>query len=244
MIRYIKPRAVIGAIQLPTDHTGELEYAKIINRFPRIILRLQKATSDTFVGCDSESYRSLMSGIERAVDSLKPKSRLNAIGLACTSMSYVIGLENIDSVLRNTVDHTVKVTSIGSSLIKAINHLHIKRISLICPYTDDLTKIIIDQLTRRDIEVITHENFGITDDTFIEQIDPEYIKERVVAHSTQNTDCIVVCCSGLRIVDMIDELETLTNRVIITSSQAFIWDLLRSSNIDDRVYDIGKLFSL
>lgn len=245
MIKYSKPKAIIAIIQLPTDHTGDIEFANIISRFPRVILRLQKANSDNFNGCDKESYKYLTVGIKDAVQSLKPNTIITSLGLACTSMSFSLGIEETNCILSKSVDNpNTKITNIGSSIIKALNQMNITKISLLMPYTKELSQICIDKLMNCGFNIIDYEYFGLVDDTEIEQIDINFIKERAINVDKNETECVVLCCSGMRVTNnnFIDELEKIIGKPIITSTQAFSWDLLRLSGINDKISGFGKLF--
>ena len=49
-------------------------------------------------------------------------------------------------------------------------------------------------------------------------------------------------CTALKIVDVLDRVESSQNTVVISSNQAIIWDCLRSVGIDSKIKGYGKLF--
>jgi maleate isomerase len=50
-------------------------------------------------------------------------------------------------------------------------------------------------------------------------------------------------CSGVRSLDIIEEVEALTGKPVITSNQAQMWHALRTAGITDKLNGFGKIFS-
>ena len=53
-------------------------------------------------------------------------------------------------------------------------------------------------------------------------------------------DCLF---TALKIVDVLDRVESSQNTVVISSNQAIIWDCLRSIGIDSKIEGYGKLLA-
>ena len=52
---------------------------------------------------------------------------------------------------------------------------------------------------------------------------------------------IFISCGALRSIEIIDELEQLAGKAVITSNQAMAWDVMRLAGIQDRVSGYGRL---
>ena len=246
MIDYEPLRAIIVGIQLPTDHTGDLEFPLIVQKFPRVALRLQKMQSSGFIGCDEKSYNSLKNSIADTLSTLKPNEIITSAGLACTSMSFSLGLDEVNNIIKNSLPLS-NSTNMGSSILKALNTFKIKNILIINPYIKSLSDVVVKNFTNSGFNVLGCYNFGLHSDLEIEQVSPNYVFEKaleMVNKLDNKLEAVVISCSGLRVCgnNFIDKLEKETGKLVITSSQAFIWDLVRLSNIDDRIDGFGRLF--
>ena len=58
-----------------------------------------------------------------------------------------------------------------------------------------------------------------------------------------NVDGLFVSCTALKIVDVLDRVESSQNTIVISSNQAIIWDCLRSIGIDSKIEGYGELLS-
>ena len=59
-----------------------------------------------------------------------------------------------------------------------------------------------------------------------------------------DVDSIIVSCTALKVIDIIETLESKLSTDIISSNQAIIWDSLRLSNINQKIDGYGNLFKL
>ncbi len=59
-----------------------------------------------------------------------------------------------------------------------------------------------------------------------------------------DVDSIFVSCTALKVIDIIETLESKLSTDIISSNQAIIWDSLRLSNINQKIDGFGNLFKL
>lgn len=236
-------RCTIACIQLPTDHTGDLDIANIVNRFPRVALRLQKMDADGFEGCDENSYNLLRGSVQTTIRALKPHHSITAIGLACTSMSFYLGLKETNDMFRSALP-LAKPTSMGQAVTTALKQFDVKKIVVITPYIKQVAKMSVNRLKEQGFDVLGYDYFGVHHDYEIESIDPQFIFERAVelVKKYDNVDAIVLCCSAMRTTDIIDTLEKETGKSVIASTQAMVWHLLRLSGVDDKIDGLGKLF--
>jgi maleate cis-trans isomerase len=100
---------------------------------------------------------------ERLIDyfeTLEPAARqfagvpLRALGFACTGSSYLAGREREDDMLRRLSQQTgCHVTSSARSVIEALSAIEARRIALVSPYPDSLTRHSIGYWQSRDLVV-------------------------------------------------------------------------------------------
>ena len=58
---------------------------------------------------------------------------------------------------------------------------------------------------------------------------------------TPDAEAVFVSCGALRSVEVIDEIEAVVDKPVVTSNQAMLWHCLRLAGIDDRLDGMGRL---
>ena len=58
----------------------------------------------------------------------------------------------------------------------------------------------------------------------------------------QKAEAVFVSCTALRVVEILNQVEKIISKPVISSNQALIWDTLRSVNIKDSIKNYGQLF--
>lgn len=86
---------------------------------------------------------------------------------------------------------------------------------------------------------------GLTHDSMTDKVSPGTISEWAVAVDCDDAECVVVGCSALRACGpgFIDELEATLGKPVVTSTQAFLWRMLRLAGIKDQISGYGALFA-
>ena len=176
---------------------------------------------------------------------LLSEAPLDVMALGCTSASFVNGVEYEERLLKKMELETgVKCTSTSKSIIKALNSLETNRISLFTPYIDELNEKAISYIKENDIEIVNFKGLGLNTDREIDRLDLEAIYRSIKSIDTEESDAIVVFCTGLRTVPIIKMLETDLNKPVITAIQATFWNCLRLAKINDEITEFGTLFAV
>lgn len=237
------PRATIGCVQLPTDLTLDSEGPALIARVPGVRLRLQKLEhAEETLGL--ASYRSCADNIRRAAATLIPRDSVDVLGLACTSLALALGPQAVQRELR-TGNSQARVTDMASSLFEALRSLKIDKLALLSPYEHELHELLLDGLRSREFEVVSHHKLDLRTDEQITAVSHETLRRLACEVDHDAAEAVVVACSAFNICvpQFIDELEGLLGKPVITSQQAFLWQLLRRAGIDEPVPGYGTLFS-
>jgi maleate isomerase len=264
-----RPRAVLGIIQVPTDLNMDMEAPLLINQFMGVELRMQKARFRTTNGsalCCADTFLENQDRIEEAASVVKCFHEtlcglpyLTICGLACTSMSYTLGAETVDAQLAQG-SGALKTTDMARSQLRALQFLGTRRVALITPYVKSLHQSNINFLQEESVkcgnkvDVVCHFSFNLSMDMLTSRVSFESIKDEVFAllshHEDKNVDVVVIGCSAFRIMmpGLISQLESdiyarfKKQIYVVTSAQAFFWNMLRSSGILDVVDGYGALF--
>ena len=86
---------------------------------------------------------------------------------------------------------------------------------------------------------------GLSKDQLTSRVDKNTITQWVKdIASNENIDVVIIGCSAFRACSQgyIDYLESLISKPVITSTQCFLWNMLRLSGIKDNLGGYGTLF--
>lgn len=236
------PRATLGCIQLPTDLTLEQEGAVLVSQLDGVRLRTQKLELDGD-SLDIENYSSARGRISRAASVLRPADSFDALGLACTSLAFTLGIEDVHGEL-GSAHPGARVTDMASSITAALEHLEARRVALLTPYVAGLHRLNLSLLRDRGFEVVSDRNLGLTSDERISAVSQGCIRDLVRQVDDPDADAFVIGCSAFRACSpgYLDALEEALQKPVLGSQQAFLWQLLRLAGVEDALEGYGRLF--
>ena len=242
-VAYSNPRAVLLAVQIPTDTVLDYEGALLMSNIPNVWLRLQKCEFET-EAIDADTFESAAKNIGRAAAALLPQSEVTAIGLACTSMSFVLGKERVGQQLRGACPHA-KTTDMASAQAAALAELGVRNIALVTPYIPEIANKNSEMLASSGLNVVAHETMGLSHDSMTDKVSKATIREWALAVDCDEAEALVIGCSAMRACEpgFIDELEAALGKPVVTSTQAFLWSMLRIAGVGDQISGYGKLFA-
>lgn len=176
------------------------------------------------------------------ISAIKP----DIILYGCTSATLTRGLkynyylENLISTKTNS-----KVVTASSALINAINDLKIKKIGFASPYEKKINDNAISFFSDAGIKTISCSNIS----SKIKSLEQGLLKsseiiELVLQANSNNADAIILSCTDLKTLEIIEQLEKKLNKPVISSNQAMIYSLIKILNIRPHNNFPGKLFKL
>uniref|UniRef100_UPI0035A2281F maleate cis-trans isomerase family protein n=1 Tax=Lolliginicoccus levis TaxID=2919542 RepID=UPI0035A2281F len=147
------------------------------------------------------------------------------VAYMCTSGSFVNGVAH-EKALRDAMIEAGAPDAITTSgaLAEALVHLDLRRISVITPYDAPLTERLHDFLGELDVEVLKSDHLGLGGGIW--KVNYRTIAERIVQADTPESEAIFVSCTNLPTYDLIEPLENLLNKPILTANQLSMWACL------------------
>jgi len=240
-------RAALAVVQVPTDFNMDSEAALLIANFPGVELRMQKITGLATDLCTPESFLPARKNIRDAAEALKPNDYCNVAGLACTSMSFTLGPEIVDAELQ--IAHPKAQTlDMARSQLKALRTMGCTNVGLVTPYIDVVHNNNVKMLeSGGDVRVAASVNLGLVKSEWSSMVDRQTIIDavkRTKEISETPLDAVVIGCSAFRVCvpGFISELESETGVSIVTSTQSFYWNCLRTGGVGDQIDGYGRLF--
>jgi maleate isomerase len=147
----------------------------------------------------------------------------------CTSASFYRGPNwNVELDTQITKDIGKPAISTSTALLSALTALGAKRLLLISPYPSHTNKAECEFLESHGISVVGVHAFDCEFSREIADISPARILSETVDYKTASpeADCILISCTGLRSLEIAEEIERSTALPVITSNMASLWAAL------------------
>ena len=231
-------KKLLGFIIIDTDEVIENQTNDLMSSFPDVQVKFSKISlADGIVSPDS--FIKSAANISTAVQFFHTTPHI--VGLACTSMSFTLGNKSVDRELMR--DQAI-TTDMARGQIAALKALKVKSVCLLTPYIDSLS--LTNSLLIQDagIEVLRRRTLNILTDAETSRISQKQIMQMVQEIDHKEADAIVVGCSAFQVCEkgFIDILENTVQKPIITSTQAFLWIMLRKAGIMGKIPGYGEIF--
>ena len=184
------------------------------------------------------------------LDQLEPASSLLAdagvdvIVFHCTAVSTFA--PDLAAGIRQRVEATtnIKCFTTADAVIKALQQLRAKRITLLTPYISAVHEREISFLEAKGFVVETNAYLGINTNTQMARIVPNAIADWADDNINPRTDACFISCTAIRSAPIISRLEQRWGIPVVTSNQSMVWQLMRSNGIDLNLGGFGRLFSI
>jgi maleate isomerase len=250
-IKSEKLKIIINCIQVSSDEVLHIEGPTLLKKIPGVLLKLQKLKLKSNK-LSKEMYISSKDSISVAAsilasDTHNMNSKTSVYGLACTSMSFSLGSDVVDNLIRRVCPNSIISTDMFRSQILAIKTLNVKKICLLTPYIEELSianSNIIEKFCKG-VKIVKRLTLNLETDKLTSAITQKNIEKYVNDVNCIESECIVIGCSAFRSCSdgFISELENKLGKPVITSTQAFLWDMIRKGGIYDKIDGYGILFS-
>ena len=230
-------RAKLGFILMSTDLAAESDFFDMVPK--NVAIHITRLKTD-----DYTTNKTLSKHIEHIADAasrIQPDVKPNVISYSCTSGSIVIGEEKIMAEIKKGAPYAIPMTLV-TGVVDALRELQIKKIVVGTPYLDEINTKEAEFLFKKGFEIINIQGLNLTRGIEFGKVTPEYWKKFALEIDDINADAIFLSCGGIRSVEVIHEIESITGKPVITSNQAQVWSCLRKAGIKDNIKGFGKIF--
>ncbi|MFO0996407.1 MAG: Asp/Glu racemase [Alphaproteobacteria bacterium] len=236
----IGPRGRIGFIALANGYVSEHEVASIVPR-ESLVVYVSRVASDNVINLDN--LRAIETDMTRAAGMILPSDRIDVMVYGCTSGTIALGEDRVEERIR-AVRPNVAVTTPITGALAAFRALDIKRIVLLTPYILEVTAAMRDYIAGRGIEILDCATFDCALNSDQQRVSPDAIAEAAIALDREDADAIFVCCTALRAAGVIERIESVTKKPVVTSNQALAWHAMRLAGYDEPVLGYGRLLRM
>jgi len=226
----------IGLIELATGETAERDFhamlpegamfhtARVMNENPVTI----------------ENLRGHLPGLALAAEQLLPGVPLDVVCYDCTSGTVANGYEAIAAEIHRARPGVPVVTPITAALA-AFEELGVKRISVLTPYAPDVSSAMAEYLEDHSITVLNLASFLIDSDIDMARLTPASIRRAAIDVCASDAEALFISCTALRAVEVLDQIEAVLERPVISSIQAEFWQSVRLAGYEEPIDGFGSL---
>lgn len=239
----LDPRPVarrIGLIALATDHTSERDFARICDpdEVGVYVTRVAYENPTT-----PDSLRRIGPRLTDASRLILPDEPLDVVAFGCTSASVVLGDDAVARAVLAAKPGTDCVTPVSAAL-DAFRALGVTRLSILTPYTENVTDEVVGYFQSRRLEVRSRLGLGLDDDRKMARISHQTLIREAVSATSHDAEALFVSCTAVRALECVQRIEDRIGKPVVTSNQAMVWRSLRLAGISRSISGFGRLFKL
>lgn len=217
----------IGLVATAPGNAAEADF----NRYrPKGVAVMTTRTS--LKSSTPEGIREMNLQVESAVRMLAQNAYCDAVLLSSTAGSFVEGRtrdeENTQRLSRET---GCRVISSAGCMLRALEAMKIHTVTLISPSSAKLNRTEYDFLEQEGITVMSQGGFLLHQPRDILCIKPEEIIKMVREKDTDRSDAVLISCSGLHVMEIIDQLEREQGKPVLASNQFGLWGCLKELGV-------------
>lgn len=178
-----------------------------------------------------------------AVDLLM-QAPLDSIILGCTSGSFIGGNQyDLDLIgAMEKISNGVPATTTSRAVVEALNTLGVKKIAVATPYIEEVNVKCKKFLEECGFQVVNIKGLDLLYDKDIDNQSLESVYRFAKDTDTKDAEAVVILCTGLKSIPVIETLERDLNKPVISAIQASFWKCLRMCKVYENIEGYGSLF--
>ncbi len=230
----------IGLVALATDHTSELDFARICNpdEVGVYVTRIAYDNPTT-----PETLKKTGPRLSEAAGLILPDEHLNVVAYGCTAATVVLGDKAVADYIHQSKPKSKCVTP-TSAAFAAFQALGVKKVSVLTPYSQLVTAELVTYFSSNGLDVVNWNCFGLEDDREMARISHDSIIAASLETIHEEAEALFISCTAVRAAACAEEIEQKIGKPVVTSNQAVVWRSLRLAGIDRKIPGYGHLFQI
>ncbi|WP_295813466.1 arylmalonate decarboxylase [uncultured Nitratireductor sp.] len=229
-------RAKIGFVLLPNDQLVEEDMVRMAPPGVGVYFSRARMPHEISTG----SLAQLTQSIAETAGRILPDDTLDVVCLACTSGTVAVGEARVREELNRGAPNA-NATSLMGCVTKALEALKVRRLAVGTPYAQELTDNVVGYLHQTGFDITSYAGLGLDYDREMVRVTPDYLLEFAAGLDTPEADALLISCSALRSIEIVEELEQRIGKPVVVSNQAMMWNCLRLAGIEDSISGYGAL---
>ena len=171
--------------------------------------------------------------------------RPGVILYGCTSATLTQGRQfDADLAARIETDTGAATVTAAGALVNALQRLNVTRVGFASPYVGAINRAAVAFLSDAGIETVhCAEIERVLDNYGQGEMTPDEVFDLAVRSDHPEAEAIVLSCTDMRGVEVIERLEAALAKPVVSSNQAMLFMALQALEIDPGEVRCGRLFS-
>ncbi|MCY9786781.1 maleate cis-trans isomerase [Nocardiopsis sp. EMB25] len=171
------------------------------------------------------------------------RMRVESAVWACTSGSFVFGWEGARKQVQGVRNAAgVPSSSTSFAFVHALRQLRVTRVAIAATYPEDVARRFVDFLGEAGVTVLSLASHGIVTAAEVGDLDPDEVLDFVISNDHPRAEAILVPDTALHSADLIEPMEALIGKTVLTANQVSIWEGLRLAGVTAARSGPGTLF--
>lgn len=202
----------------------------------------------TSVGVDAHEVEALLDlgrseRLLEGAENLREK-QLDSIIWACTSGSFVFGLEGARRQAAEVGDAlTIPASSTSLAFVDAIRHLGIARVAIAATYPEDVSRHFRRLLEDVGIEVLSLVSHDIETAALAGELDDDGVVALAKSNNPAEAEAVLLPDTAMHTARIIPRLEAELGKPVLTANQVTLWQGLRLAGVAAAIPEMGALFA-
>lgn len=220
----------IGFIIGETDTAPERDFHMLLpndGSVDHFIVRQPNGTAPItpeFLAVFGEDLTALSTALAKDAD-------LDVVVFNCSSAVAVLGYDEIARKIRLARPAVQVVTPLTAS-VRACRALGVTRISLLVPYEDAVTSLLVEYLAAHGITTLNATSLHVQREQDIARVSPATILEAAVGSIRHDAEAIIISCTDFRAAEITPEIEASIDRPALSSNLCAAWEAMRLCGIN------------
>ncbi|SIO87853.1 maleate cis-trans isomerase [Nocardiopsis sp. JB363] len=147
---------------------------------------------------------------------------------ACTSGSFVFGWEGAQRQVQGVRDVVgVPTSSTSFAFVHALRQLGMSKVAIAATYPDDVGQRFVEFLGDAGVSVVSLASHGIPTAAEVGRLDPDDAVDFVITNDHPKSEVVLVPDTALHSANLIDPMEALLGKTVLTANQVSVWEGLR-----------------
>ena len=230
-------RARLGFILMSTDFAGESDF---FNMAPKGVgIHITRLKTDDYT--TNETLSRHIDFMADAASRIQPDAKPKVVSYSCTSGSIIIGENKVMKGIKKGAPYAIPMTLV-TGVVDALRELNVKKIVIGTPYLDEINTLEANFFIKKGFEILNIQGLNLSTGTSFGKVSPNYWKKFALEIDDSKADAIFLSCGGIQSLEVIEEVENITKKPLVTSNQAQMWSCLRRAGIKDKISGFGKIF--
>lgn len=173
---------------------------------------------------------------------LGARDPIRALVWACTSGSFVFGLDGAQQQVARLERHTgLPASSTSLAFVHAARELGVSRVAVAASYPDDVAACFTELLGRCGIRVTSLTSHGIETAAEVGTLGPARVAAMVQSTDRDDAEAVLVPDTAMHTLADLQRLEEAAGMPVLTANQVTVWEGLRLLGLRTHAPGLGWL---